>query len=286
MTILSTFYYRSFDSTLWFNKHSTVLPKGLYELPNITAGTGLSVLVDPPWMLKSLEGLTVQEETDGHQIDMTSLSSPFGDFYLCMLAKYVIKAEPVIGFVWVTVADYDAAAHVDHDYLVRFARVTVPNGTTQITNDMISVSDGNHDIPQSDVIPFVDPDAANQVYSQIRTIINIADIPHGDGRENELIYVMEDSSFYLFNSNTSQFERRSHAMRNGSANFGGVNGSGDPIAVPISIGTAVAEYVVVISPTADHGGNLGDYHVIKTPTSFSVFNTGNAVTSFDWAIFF
>ncbi len=77
------------------------------------------------------------------------------------------------------------------------------------------------------------------------------------------------------------------AIQNGSSIFGGINIPGVPIAKHITLSPEItAPYLVVITPTANTGGYLGDvWCENKANNGFDVKNTGSGVTAFDWAVF-
>lgn len=43
-------------------------------------------------------------------------------------------------------------------------------------------------------------------------------------------------------------------------------------------------YQVLITPTADPGGNLGEVYVVKGDDTATVYNSGSATTAFDYLI--
>lgn len=285
-------FYKSFDSTQLTNKAMGYyfLPKGLYKIPYIHPGTGLSIIIDPPWAIKSLKGMAVWEDENAIPIDFTTVGdNPAGEYYVCLLAKYILRGAPLVRFEIIPTANFEV--HQERDYLIRFCKVTLPVGTSQITSDMIETV---HDIPQSDVIPFTDPSAVAEVCTPIRVFDIKANIPHGNGKPNELVYVVEDQSFYIYNAITARFERKTHAMRSGTANFGGIDSSGNPQGIPIPLGSTLDTYRVVITPlivstgppTGRHGGYVGEHSVRQEPALFTVYNTGSATTPFNWAVFF
>lgn len=66
----------------------------------------------------------------------------------------------------------------------------------------------------------------------------------------------------------------------GTSNFGGMNSDGT---VSISHTLNSTNITVIITPTADAGGAIGDYSVTNiTDVSFDVLCTGSAITSFNW----
>jgi hypothetical protein len=66
----------------------------------------------------------------------------------------------------------------------------------------------------------------------------------------------------------------------GAANFGSVDGR----TVTHNVGNT--NYRVLITPTADPGGYLGEWWVLKQANTFVVYNSGAATTAFDWEVRF
>lgn len=69
-----------------------------------------------------------------------------------------------------------------------------------------------------------------------------------------------------------------HKVHFGSANFAG------PAGVTITHNLGHTNYKVMITPTADPGGFLGEVWVVKAANTIVVYNSGSATTSFDWQI--
>lgn len=61
-----------------------------------------------------------------------------------------------------------------------------------------------------------------------------------------------------------------------------VGGGGKSIA--LAAAQADTNYRVIITPTENGFGNIGEIYVLKTTAGFSVVNSGSATTSFDWAV--
>jgi hypothetical protein len=71
---------------------------------------------------------------------------------------------------------------------------------------------------------------------------------------------------------------QAHKVYFGSANFAG------PAGVTITHNIGHTNYKVMITPTADPGGFLGEIWVVKSANTIVVYNSGSATTAFDWQI--
>lgn len=71
---------------------------------------------------------------------------------------------------------------------------------------------------------------------------------------------------------------QAHKVYFGSANFAGPNG------VTITHNLGHTNYKVMITPTADPQGFLGEVWVVKSANTIVVYNSGSATTAFDWLI--
>lgn len=70
----------------------------------------------------------------------------------------------------------------------------------------------------------------------------------------------------------------SHKVHFGSANFAG------PAGVTITHNLGHTNYKVMITPTSDPSGFLGEVWVVKSANTIVVYNSGSATTAFDWQI--
>jgi len=71
------------------------------------------------------------------------------------------------------------------------------------------------------------------------------------------------------------------SYESGQSNFAGVTG----VDITMSSPKTSTNYRVLITPTEDPAGNLGEVYVDrKTTTSFTVYNSGTAVTGFIWEV--
>jgi hypothetical protein len=240
------------------------------------AGPGLSVLINPGWVTRSKDGMTIRENT----AQLTVTFPAFGNYYVGLYAEYLVARNPILELRAILVSDYNLWSNAEQNKFVTFCQVNI--ASTPVSQQMIFFDVMER--PRNVLAPQYDLDTIAGS-SVVRIVVNTTSFPT-DPRPNEIVYVEAENAFYIYY--LSAWKRVDNPMQ-GRAHFTTV---GTIIALPdLALNR---DYDVQVTPTSESNMHLGEYWVEKSLYDFVVHHSGNAeITSdplhpgyiwFDWQI--
>lgn len=281
--MLVSFAYKNSDSTQHLNMAAKdILPKGVYIYPKpasswIVPGPGpsLQVIINPGWVCRSTDGMTIREDTATNTIVF-----PVADnYYVGLHAEYLVARNPILELQAVKIAEYNTWTTAQKKTFIRFCQVNITGNP--ITQAMIFFD--VMELPRGVFALQVDLDLVAS--SSVVRIINNTSIFPTDPQDNEIFYVEAENAFYIYHLGV--FTRVDNPLV-GSTEF---ITTGTTITLPdIAVNKS---YFVLVTPTSPTNTHLGDFWVVKAADRFTVYHSGNAQTSeeghpgritFDWLV--
>lgn len=188
MTLSAIFRWKHPDSTLDMNKRlQTLVPRGIFDGGEVTAGSGLTVLVSPGIAI-GYDGMLVQDDavqTLGVVANQTN--------YIVVRAKYVSGSTPTVQWEVMTQAAYNADP--DKNYLIVYAVVTLALGVTTVALADIST------LARDTVDPLTrSPYRGNTVHASLPTH------PPVQNRDGDFYFLTDLGTFYWWNAATSTWD--------------------------------------------------------------------------------
>lgn len=257
-----SFGFRTPLSTNLLNLASKdVLPAGVYLAPTISVGAAKTIIVSPPWVVRSVEGMTVREENA--PLTVSFATDPDGLYYVGVLSQYVVGGQVQVSVQRVSQSIYNASwTNLQKASFVILCEVGVVGSTLTIRQlDRQTQPRGTFAL-QVDMLDSLSKSTISRVgqWGDLETLLAGPTIA-----TNRLFYVGDKHHLAIFNG--TSFERV-NPIYSGSGVFldapeAGPN-QGVSIALPADFpSTATSSYAVAITPTTDSDGHLGNIWVEK-----------------------
>lgn len=282
--MIAAFIYSSPDSTEILNSIAKdILPKGVYVTPDpistwVEKVDDTHVRINPSWVVRNKDGMTIREETDSHTIALTDTAP----WYVGLYSRYIVSQNPLLQLMSVTKDTYNSTSFDEQrPHFVIFAEITT-NAETIDTSVMT--------IPEGSVFALLKDLDTTSGSSVVRIVTNTSSFPfdpqiNSETGASEVVYVTSENAFYIYNALTSTWVRVDDPLV-GSTTFTPETGTTVvyPAAVLLALQSGNQLYIQV-TPSSPTDGHLGEYWIVKGPASFTVYNTGYILgATFDWSI--
>ena len=273
--MIASMTFMSPDSTEIINGITKdILPKGVYAFPEtnwIVAGSDLQVVVNSPWVVRSADGMTIREDSVANVLTLPGI----GTYYIGLDAQYLVASDPKLELRAILKTDYDAMPASSKAIFIKFALV-VATGSSQLT-----VYTTERDMPRGTLA--LSADMLNLGSSTVVRVINTTtDFPL-DFRPFEIVYVISENAFYIrYGNSWLNVDNQVCGSANFTPNSGALGYEGTVINLPQSLHNR--SYFVLVTPSSDSQGHIGEFWVERGANSFAVKVSGTSSASFDWVI--
>lgn len=253
------FGFRTPQSTELLNLTTRdILPAGVYLAPTIAVGGSKTVVISPPWVVRSTDGMTVREDFAPQIVSFAS--DPDGLYYVGVNALYILGGPAQVAVQRVSQATYNAA------WTVRQKAAFVILCEVNVVGNILTVRQTDRQTqPRGTFALSVDlTDAMSK--STISRVATWADLVASPTTPlNRLFYVADKHNLAIYNG--MGFDRVNYQV-SGSGVFLDAPPAGPNTGVPVMLpagfpSTAVTDYAVIITSTADTGAHLGEVWVEK-----------------------
>jgi hypothetical protein len=266
---MGVYTFPGFDTS---NLPSDLTISNQWVLPSISStGTGYQVIIKGPWIVRSKDGMTIREvQGTDHRIDFPGT----GNYYVGILAKYLVSTDPILELRYINLADWQNWAEKGN--FITFAQVTIPNNATNVTLEMIDIEARLR--PRGTLFLTEDAFTAGAVIREATDYNNLPINP----RAHELVYVRSENALY-FNDTTNpavpNWIRVDNPMK-------GISTFNPPVGRTVTLPLIARgrDYHVNITLIQNTGGNAGEIWIERRAVDFVVHNTGIATTQFMWNI--
>lgn len=235
-----------------------ILPAGVYLAPTLAVGGSKTVIVTPPWIIRSADGMTVREDTAPQVVSFAS--DPNGLYYLGVNALYILGGPAQIAVQRISETAYNAGWTAQQKAaFVIFCEVEVAGSVLTIRQATFQTQPRGTFALQVDLIDSL----SRSSISRVATWGDLVAAPTTP--LNRLYYLADKHTLAIYNGTT--FDSINPQVT-GSGIFldsppSGPN-SGVAVMLPVDFpSTDPNKYSVTITSTFNTGAHLGEVWVEK-----------------------
>jgi hypothetical protein len=287
------FPYKSPMSSALMNFAFTdIIPEGVYVAPQMAASlTTSSVTISPGWVIRSVDGMTVSEDTATITLTLPGV----GLYWVGVDAEYSVANDPMINIQAIPISSYVTWNATQQAAFIIFAQVNVTPTAIQIDQTQATLPRGVFAL-QQDLIAKV-----NGV--TVTSVSNSAGLSQSMS-PNSVVYVQDSNKLSIFLNGTQWTQIGQNIVGGGVFNSTTGTNVALPASVPLAVKNDITKYMVFISQTANSGGHVGETWVLKgqrydqptnsivaDPNYFLVMCSGTVPTpgavgqvTFDWLV--
>jgi hypothetical protein len=255
----ASFGFRTPQSTEGLNNITKdILPMGVYLAPTLAVGGSKTVIVSPPWVVRSTDGMSVRE--DYSPLTVSFAADADGLYYLGVRAVYIVGGPAQISVMRVSQSTYNTGwTTQQRTEFVILCEVNVVGATLTIRQADRQTQPRGTFALQYDLLDSL----SKSTISRVATWADLVASPSTP--TNRLFYVTDKHTLAVYNGTT--FDRvMPQAM--GSSVFLDAPASGPNTGVPIMLpadfpSNAIADYSVIIISTSNTSAHLGEVWVEK-----------------------
>jgi hypothetical protein len=237
-----------------------ILPAGVYLAPSIAVGGSKTIVISPPWVIRSAEGMTIREDQAPHTVSFTS--SADGVYYVGVSAHYIMGGPAQVSIQQVDQVTYNTSwsAAQKSAFIIlcevgvtgatltvyQVGRQTQPRGTFALEVDLLDVQ-------------------GKSTITRVSNLAGLADLASPITPVNRLVYVESNHTLAIYNGTT--FDRIMPQVAGSSAFVDAPVAGPNPgvsIMLPADFpNTGPSSYSVIVTSTANTNAHLGEVWVEK-----------------------
>ena len=274
-----------------------ILPAGVYLAPTIQEGGYLSLLISPPWVIRTIDGMTIREEQTPIAVDFSSVGS--GQYYVGVAAQYVVGGKAQVAVQQVAVQTYnDTWTTTQKSHFVILCEVWNSGSSLTVSQATQQTQPRGTFALQVDLLDSQTKSSISRVADRA-ALQTLLDGPLGDIPTNRVYYLEDPHQLAVFNGTGFDIVNPTFS---GSGVFYDAPLSGPNPGTPIALDSSMPStdpnnYTVLVTPTSETGAHTGEIWVEKgvlgTNTNLGYFtvkcsgrpNTlGGGTATFDYLV--